>query len=99
MKAFINARRVVRQWILRKLQPCQQVVPLISESMERRLGVAEFLRLRMHLIVCAWCARYLQQIRFLRTGLLSQSSLDLNSERTSSLSKEARQRIAKKLNC
>ena len=42
------------------------MVPLISESMERSLRPNEWLQLRLHLIVCAWCARYLKQIKFLR---------------------------------
>jgi hypothetical protein len=42
------------------------MVPLMSESMDRRLGINEWLQLRLHLAVCAWCARYLKQIKFLR---------------------------------
>jgi hypothetical protein len=42
------------------------MVPLMSESLDRRLDVLEYLKLRLHLIVCAWCARYLKQIKFLR---------------------------------
>jgi hypothetical protein len=34
--------------------------------MDRSLGLSEWLQLRLHLLVCAWCARYLKQIRFLR---------------------------------
>jgi hypothetical protein len=42
------------------------MVSLMSESMERSLSVGEWLQLRLHLIVCAWCARYLQQIKFIQ---------------------------------
>jgi hypothetical protein len=45
------------------------MVPLMSESMDRRLSLREWLQLRLHLAVCAWCARYLKQIKFLRTLL------------------------------
>jgi len=47
------------------------MVSLMSESMERPLTVREWLELRLHLIVCAWCAHYLQQIEFLRQLLRS----------------------------
>ena len=42
------------------------MVPLMSESLERRLSVLEHVQLRLHLMVCVWCARYLKQIEFLR---------------------------------
>jgi hypothetical protein len=50
------------------------MVSLMSESMDRRLGIRERLELRLHLIVCTWCARYLNQIKFFRE-LLGESSL------------------------
>ena len=42
------------------------MVPLMSESMERRLRLRESVELKLHLLVCAWCARYLKQLTFLR---------------------------------
>lgn len=98
MKLYTNSRRVVRQWILRNSQSCQQMVQLMSETMERRPSVAEYLKLRWHLIVCTWCSIYLQQIRFLRSGLRFQASPGHKPEPTPSLSSEARQRIAAKIN-
>jgi hypothetical protein len=52
------------------------MVPLMSESMERSLGVWEWMQLRLHLVVCAWCARYLKQIKFLRQLLQQQAATD-----------------------
>lgn len=45
------------------------MVSLMSESMERPLELREKLQLKLHLIVCTWCARYLKQIKFLRQVL------------------------------
>jgi hypothetical protein len=45
----------------------------MSESLDRPLGVREQLQLRLHLLVCAWCARYLKQIKFLRQLLQQQN--------------------------
>ena len=42
------------------------MVPVMSESLERPLGLVERTKLRLHLLVCAWCARYLKQIKLLR---------------------------------
>jgi hypothetical protein len=42
------------------------MVPLMSESMDRPLGLWESLQLKLHLYVCTWCANYLEQIKFFR---------------------------------
>ena len=42
------------------------MVPLMSESLDRPLGPWESLQLKLHLYVCTWCARYLEQIKFFR---------------------------------
>ncbi|MGH9930052.1 MAG: hypothetical protein ACREA9_12635 [Pyrinomonadaceae bacterium] len=99
MKIYTNTRRVVRRWLLRKTQPCRQMVPLMSESMDRRLGVLEYLKLKLHLLVCVWCARYLKQIKLLGSVLRLPLPLDEpTSEPAVSLPPEARERIAKALN-
>lgn len=74
------------------------MVPVMSESLERRLGLVERTKLRLHLMVCAWCARYLKQIKLLRQ-LLSQgepADPDDNAE-SLKLTNEARQRISESL--
>jgi hypothetical protein len=69
VQVYVKIRTAVRRWLLRSLQPCRNIVPLMSESMDRRLSLREWLQLRLHLAVCVWCARYLKQIKFLRTLL------------------------------
>ena len=59
-------KRIIRRWLLRTLMPCSYMVGLMSESMDRPLGFGELLQLKLHLIVCTWCARYLAQINFMR---------------------------------
>jgi len=71
----MNFRRSLRHFLLYRQKPCRDLVPLMSESLDRRLSVREWLGLRLHLYVCAWCARYLKQIKFLRSLLRSQSIL------------------------
>ena len=71
------------------------MVPLISQSLDRRLGINELLRMKMHLVVCVWCQRYLKQIRMIRDLLcLRDEGADLVSE---SLGDEARERISRKI--
>ena len=75
MNLTFNIRRSLRLWLLRKLKPCREIVPLLSESLDHRLALRESLELRLHLFVCAWCARYLKQIKFLRWALRTRSDV------------------------
>ena len=69
----------------------------MSESLERRLGLVELTKLRLHLLVCAWCARYLKQIKLLRQAV-SQSELSADDYASPlKLTDEARQRISESL--
>ena len=72
------------------------MVPVMSESLERRLGLVERTKLRLHLLVCAWCARYLKQIKLLRQAVSQRDSAD-NSASPLKLTDEARQRISDSL--
>ena len=94
LKAYTNTRRAFRRRLLRTLQPCQEVVPLMSESLERRLSGVEYLKLSLHLWVCDWCKNYLKQIKFL-SSLLRQRTLTAANDKASrvALTVEARQRI------
>ena len=45
---------------------CRQVSHLVSEAEDRRLGLLERWRLRVHLRVCEGCRNFHNQIRFMR---------------------------------
>ena len=72
------------------------MVSIMSESMDRRLSLLDALNLRLHLLVCAWCALYLKQIKLIRT-LTRQKSDCAAGVKDSSLSNQARERIARAL--
>ena len=67
----------------------------MSQSLDRRLNLIESLKLKLHLMICAWCTRYLRQIN------LIAEALDLRVEEcelpTVELSPEARERIRRSL--
>jgi len=48
---------------------CKEATRLVSEGLDRRLGVAERVRLRLHLLVCDGCAAFSRQAAFLRRAL------------------------------
>jgi hypothetical protein len=98
LKLYTTTRKAARRWLLRTLQPCQVMVPVMSGSLERRLGLVERTKLRLHLLVCAWCARYLEQIKLLRQAV-SQREFTCEDDNASpvKLTDEARQRISESL--
>jgi len=98
LKIYTITRKAARRWLLRTLQPCQVMVPVMSESLERQLGLVERTKLRLHLLVCAWCARYIKQIKLLRQVVSHRefTSADDNAN-PSKLTDEARQRISESL--
>ncbi len=72
------------------------MVPLISQSFDGRLDFSARLMLKFHLLVCAWCARYLRQIELIRQ--LAQLRAGEDDFESQSLTAEARERISKKVN-
>jgi hypothetical protein len=98
LKIYTITREAARRWLLRTLQPCQAILPVMSESLERRLGLVERIKLRLHLLLCAWCARYLKQIELLRQAV---SQIEFTSAEDKAdypkLTDEARQRISESL--
>jgi Putative zinc-finger len=90
----------LKSWLSRRLTACREIAPLISQSIDRKLSLKERLRLKLHLLICIWCARYLVQLKLIRQ-LMRRSALEpegaqLHSER---LSREARERILAQLKC
>ena len=95
MNVFSKLKRTVRLKILKSLPACRDVVPLMSESLDRPLSWWESINVRLHLRVCSWCARYLAQIQMLSDFLgLGSEEREVSSE---TLSPEARERIRRSL--
>ncbi|HSE20688.1 MAG TPA: hypothetical protein VLB68_03495 [Pyrinomonadaceae bacterium] len=70
----------------------------MSQSLERSLSLSERWSLRLHLVVCAWCVRYLAQIRFLRQLVrLHEEPTPEGTSTSLELCPEARARIARSI--
>jgi len=48
---------------------CREATRLVSQGLDRRLGVGERLALRVHLLVCDGCTSFRKQVAFLRGAL------------------------------
>ena len=79
--------------ILRTLPPCKEIVKIVSASLDRQLTLRERMVMRLHLVACKPCVRYMEQSHFLSTAA-SQLEDELKEELfTGRLSEEARTRI------
>ena len=74
---------------------CKQVSQLVSDAHERPLRLAERLRLRLHMIMCAPCKNYEKDI-LLITGILKRFQTK-GSDEDVGLSKKGFQRIKQAL--
>ena len=88
-------------WLGRRLPTCQELTPILSQSLERRLTLRERLTLRLHFLICVYCARYLKQLRFMRHAVRAREAQpladDAAADATPSLTPEARERIRRAL--
>ncbi len=80
-----------------KLMPnCAEMSRLSSQLLDKPLPLQLRLRMQLHFLVCSWCRRYRNQLRFLHRAapLLQDRNLDSPLPR---LSPVARQRIVQRL--
>ena len=48
---------------------CKQVTRLVSQGLDRDLGFADRVRLRVHLAICDGCTNFSKQLAFLRAAM------------------------------
>jgi len=48
---------------------CKDITRMISAAQDRRLSLRERVQLRLHFLICVWCERYGEHLRFLRARL------------------------------
>ena len=48
---------------------CKQATQLMSQKMDRKLGLAERMRLKLHVMMCGGCRNFGKQMDFLRATL------------------------------
>jgi putative zinc finger protein len=53
---------------------CKEVSHLVSQGLDRRLGFADRVRLRLHLAICDGCTNFKRQMDFLRKAMLRLGS-------------------------
>jgi hypothetical protein len=48
---------------------CKEVTRLVSQGLDRQLGVGERVQLRLHLALCDGCSHFKKQMAFLRKAM------------------------------
>ena len=56
-------------WLARCVPDCKIIVPKLGESLDRALSVREKIAIKLHLLTCLACTRYLKQVKFLHNAL------------------------------
>jgi hypothetical protein len=86
-------------WLGRRLPTCEEVLPVLSQSLERKLTLRERVTLRLHFLICVYCIRYLKQLRLMRNAVRARSQqIETGTDAVApTLSAEAHERLKRTL--
>ena len=90
---IFRLRRAKNRMILRTLPPCKEIVKIVSASLERPLTLRERFLMRLHLVACKPCVRYMEQSQFLSSAVTQMDDHLKDELFTGRLSDDARDRI------
>ncbi len=95
VKPYEKLKMEATFWLARRLPPCKELLPVISQSLERRWTLRERIIMRLHFLYCEYCLRYLKQLHFMRDaarlgadkieGTTTHSAPDLSEEASARL--------------
>jgi hypothetical protein len=71
---------------------CTRVVRLLSDSLERPLGLRSLARLQFHYLVCCYCRRYGRQLHAMRRLTIGLSA-HMDESMTDKLDDESKERL------
>jgi predicted anti-sigma-YlaC factor YlaD len=75
---------------------CRHVTRLVSQSMDAKLPWHQRVAVRIHLLYCVWCRRYVAQIRFLREAA-KEMAVGATTNLAPKLSVEAKEQMRQRL--
>ncbi len=93
-----------RNWLQTKLvifigkhtPKCRDMVRILSQSMDQPLPLSMRIKKRIHFLICCWCQRYEEQLRYIR-DIARQFPEHANEVPGPPLSEEAKERMKQKL--
>lgn len=96
MKELRSLASALKKGFRTLLPTCREASRLQSDALDQSLPLPKRFGLRVHLLVCKWCRRYGNQIRFLRQAV-NQHPDAVNEFTPHTLSPEARERLKRTL--
>ena len=88
-----KTRRAFNVAVWTYLPPCKDIVKIISASLDRKLTLRERAVLKLHLVACEPCVKYLDQSKLLSSAAHTIDDDLKNDLYAGRLSDEARERI------
>jgi predicted anti-sigma-YlaC factor YlaD len=76
---------------------CKAVTQIVSESMDRVPPIHHRVLIRMHLLMCKYCARFSRQLLLIREVCRSEEMMPGDSDDTRVLPQDACERIKQSL--
>ncbi|WP_338111452.1 anti-sigma factor family protein [Roseateles koreensis] len=55
-----------RRKILKVMRNCREITALVLQAEDRKLGPAERVSVRLHMMICQACPRFLRQLQLMR---------------------------------
>lgn len=55
---------------------CKQATALVSQGLDRKLSPGERLTLRLHLLICSACSKFVRQSEFIRRAARRMANHD-----------------------
>ena len=86
----------LEQWITASTPSCKQAIRLISDSLDRPIGLRTRFSLSAHYLVCCYCRRYEQQMHLMRR-LLVRLPYSPDEAATDRLDETVKERIKSRL--
>ncbi len=86
------------RWLALRLPACKEVTRMASEAMERKLPLRQRIDMRLHLMICALCMRYVKQLQFMRDAVRQHAAqIETGAAPPATLSHDARDRMKQRL--
>ncbi len=91
--AYKKVQRFFFVLILKYLPPCKDMIDAASRSVDGKLSLRESIVLKLHLLPCKPCVRFIEQSKFMKKIMADAKMEDAASAYEGRLSDEARERL------
>lgn len=91
--AYKKVQRFFFVLILKYLPPCKDMIDVASASIDRKLTLRESIVLKLHLIPCKPCVRFIEQSKFIKQMMSEMEGDAVESIFRSSLSDASREKL------